>query len=140
MDEKRILKVLSAVPLFTGLDQNYLELIARIIVTRQFEKGATIVEQGDNGIGFYIIESGKVEVFKERAGEKVHLTDLGEGAFFGEMALFEETPRTASVVALEPTTCYIITRWHFTSAIADNPSIAVQLLPIVVRRVSQMSE
>lgn len=139
MDEKRIVEVLNSIPLFTGLDKSNLELIARIIVTRQFEKGATIVEQGDNGIGFYIIESGKVEVFKERAGEKVKLNDLGPGAFFGEMALFEETTRTASVVAAEPTTCYIITRWHFTSAIADNPSIAVQLLPIVVRRVSNLS-
>jgi CRP-like cAMP-binding protein len=139
MDEKRIVEVLKEVPIFTGLDKHHLGLIAKIITVRQFEPGDVIVKQGDSGIGFYIIESGKAEVFREKEAEKVKLNELQENEFFGEMALFEETPRSATVVAAELTTCFVITRWHFRGAIEANPKIAVQMLEIIAKRFSKMA-
>ncbi len=140
MDNKRTLEVLKKVTLFAGLDKRNLEVLSRIVVARHYDKGETIVRQGENGIAFYVIEAGKVEVFRERDNQKIKLNQLGESDFFGEMALFEEAPRSASVVTLEPTDCYILTHWNFKSAIEDNPTIAVQMLPIIIKRFSKAAE
>ncbi len=137
MENKRILEVLKKVPLFTGLDKHNLEVLSKVITERHFEAGDTIVHQGESGIGFYVVESGKVEIIQEKGGEKKKLNELGEGEFFGEMALFDETPRTATVVALEPTNCYVITRWNFMGTLESSPTLAIQMLQVVMKRISK---
>ncbi len=140
METKRVIEILKNVPLFAKLDKQNLEVLSRIIVERKFDKGSVIVSQGESGIGFYIIESGKVEVYREKDGEKFKLNEISGGEFFGEMALFDELPRTATVVALEPTNCYIITNWHFRGVIDSNPSVAAQMLEVIAKRFSQLNE
>ncbi|NWJ45153.1 MAG: cyclic nucleotide-binding domain-containing protein [Chloroflexi bacterium] len=134
MDEKHIIEVLKQVSLFSGMDKHHLGLISKIITVRQFEAGDTIVKQGDDGIGFYIVASGLVEIQKVIDGTPKKVAEIGEGEFFGELALFEETPRSATVIAAEPSTCYVITRWHFNGAIESNPTIAVHMLPVIAKR------
>lgn len=137
MDNKQTVEVLKQVPLFVELNKQNLDLISRIIVVRNYAKGDIIVNQGDNGIGFYIIASGQVEVYRQKDDTRLKLSELKGGDFFGEMALFEDSPRTATVIATEPTTCYVITSWHFKGAIDSNPTIAAQMLMVLARRYSK---
>ena len=89
---------------FEDLDQRSLEAIANAAVEQRFEPGQEIMRQGDVGVGAFIIRSGKVEVLQDRDGKQVKLATLGPGDVFGEMALLDEFPRSATVRAVEPTT------------------------------------
>ena len=136
-EHEHIVEVLKKVPLFQGLTRRNLDVVANIVTTRHYEQGAVILKQGENGIGFFIIESGQVEVRRETGSETVKLAELGAGEFFGEMGLFEDTPRSATVVATTLTSCYVVTSWHFKGILEDSPTIAVQMLPIIVKRLQQ---
>ncbi|HUB05590.1 MAG TPA: cyclic nucleotide-binding domain-containing protein [Myxococcales bacterium] len=90
-------------PLFSDLDPRaFVDLLQRCTLLR-FHGGETIVRQGDPGKSFFVISSGTVRVRRtEGSGEIIELAHLKEGAFFGEMALVSDSPRTASVVADGP--------------------------------------
>jgi CRP-like cAMP-binding protein/tetratricopeptide (TPR) repeat protein len=87
-------------PIFSDLGPRaFVELLQRCSLLR-FQPGEVIVSQGDPGKSFFVISSGTVKVRRlERTGEAIDLAQLHEGAFFGEMALLSDGPRTASVVA-----------------------------------------
>lgn len=130
MDEAKRLERLRRVPLFQGIPDAGLMSIARQLSERSYETGAQIVKQGEVGVGFYLIDEGKVEV--EQGGRVI--TALGPGDFFGELALMEDVPRTASVIARAPTRCLQLVRWHFRSILKENPDIAIRVLETAVRR------
>src|SRR5512139_2603631 len=69
-------------------------------VVRQFPNGAIIIKQGDPGQSMFLIRSGKVRIFNDAEGGETTLTTLGQGDFFGEMALFDDHPRSASAEAV----------------------------------------
>lgn len=140
MENKQVFEALKKVPLFEGLNKKNLEIIAKVATPRHFNEGEIILRQGENGTGFFMIESGTVKVYRETHEGRVHLNELGPGDFFGEMALFDETPRSATVVSTSPITCYVITSWSFKDALEDAPTIAVQMLPVIVRRLQQVQE
>src|SRR5512136_2797564 len=94
-----ILSALAAVSFFSGLNQKQLKVMAGSGKELFYESGETIVEEGTMGVGFYLILDGKVEV---REGSKT-LAVLSKGQFFGEMSLIDEQPRSADVVAVQPT-------------------------------------
>ena len=75
-----------------------------------FSAGDTIFQGGESGAHAYLIESGKVEIFTHYSGERVVLKMLGPGDILGDMALLDNAPRSASAVAIEPTTLTVITR------------------------------
>ena len=85
-------------------------------------------------VGAFIIRSGRCEVLQRRGGEQVRLGELGPGDFFGEMALLDEFPRSATVRAIEPTTCLGLTRWHFRGILESHPQIALAILPVLTKR------
>lgn len=140
MDNQRVIETLKKVPLFENLNKKNLDLISRVTTLRHFDKDEVILKQGENGIGFFMIESGKVEVFRQTNDQKVKLAELGTGDFFGEMALFEDTPRSATVVTTEPTDCYVLTAWNFKGTMENAPTIAVQMLPVIIRRLQKTQE
>ena len=123
------------VPLFEELDEHTLKDIANAAVEQRWDAGQEIMREGDSGIGVFIIRSGKVEVVRDRAGKPDKLSELGPGSVFGEMALLDEFPRSATVRAIEPTTCLGITRWHFRGMLESHPQIALKLLPVLTRRI-----
>src|SRR5688572_27454 len=92
------------------------------------------MREGDSGVGVFIVRSGRAEVLQKRGGEMVKLGDLGPGDFFGEMALLDEFPRSATVRAVEPTTCLGLTRWHFRGILESHPQIALGILPVLTKR------
>ncbi|HEX9436111.1 MAG TPA: cyclic nucleotide-binding domain-containing protein [Candidatus Limnocylindria bacterium] len=125
---------LRRVPMFQELDDHTLREIGNAAVEQRWEAGQEIVRQGDTGVGMFIVRSGKVEIVQDHEGKPEKVRDLGPGDVFGEMALLDEFPRSATVRAVEPTTCLGITRWHFRGILESHPQIALKLLPILTRR------
>lgn len=125
---------LRKVPLFSELDDHTLREIANAAVEQRWEAGQEIVRQGDTGVGVFIIRSGRVEIAQERGGKAEKISEIGQGSVFGEMALLDEFPRSATVRAIEPTTCLGITRWHFRGILESHPQIALKLLPMLTKR------
>ena len=122
--------MLGSVPLFSGLSKTQLRTLADSAKEREFRAGDTIVRQGEQGIGFYLILGGQASV--ERGGRSV--VSLGPGQFFGEMALLDEQPRTADVRATGSVRCLVLSPWEFWSAVGDEPEVLRKLLKETVRR------
>ena len=133
---------LAKVELFSELPSADLGRLARFAMVRNFKTGDVIVNEGELGIGFYVIASGRVEVIKGMgsAREKV-LTKLGPDDFFGEMALLDSSRRSASVRAIEDVSCLVLTRWDFNAEV-NRPSsrIALSLVPILARRIRRLED
>ena len=125
---------LKHVALFQDLDRKSLEAISNAAVEQTYEVGQEIVRQGDTGVGAFIIKKGRVEAVQDRSGHQHKLAELKTGDVFGEMALLDEFPRSATVRAIEPTTCLGIQRWHFKGILESHPQIALALLPVLTRR------
>lgn len=129
-DATRYVEHLRGVPIFAALPARELESIARSVRERTYEPGAVIVKEGDPGLGFFLITHGRVEVWHQDH----RIRTLGPGEFFGEMALMEERPRSATVTAAERTTCLQLVRWDFRALLKENPDLAVRMLEVVVQR------
>lgn len=133
MDE--IVKFLYNVPLFQSLNRRQLEQIAKRVLERDYAAGQTIVTQGKGGEGFFIVNSGKVDVIRERVdGSKSVVNQLTNGDFFGEMALLDDGPRTATCVAVDVTMCYVLPRWDFLAVLRDDAEMTVTILEEMAKR------
>ena len=131
-------ELVAQVDLFQGLDQRHLTHLARCTKVERFEPGQVVIGQGDVGHALYIVVSGLVEVRRERPGqEPLILHTLGSGQFFGEMALLDDYPRSATIIAVEDTECLTLWKWHFRIALESHPEIAVVMLPELSRRLRQ---
>lgn len=82
------------------------------------------------GVGFYMVLEGKVEV---RKGSKV-LATLSRGQFFGEMSLVDEQPRSADVIAVQPTKCFTLSTWVFSALVKQHPELAMPMLRELAKR------
>lgn len=118
--------------LFAGFNDRQIAGVLAVANERQFAAGEQIIRRGEEGgLGFYLILEGRTEV---QAGDAV-LAHLGPGDYFGEMALLrEDTPRTADVMALEDTSCLVITQWAFKSLLAAHPDMALAIMGELARR------
>jgi CRP-like cAMP-binding protein len=95
-----------------------------------------IFEQGEEGRSLYIVVSGHVKI---HLGEK-DLAKLGKGDFFGEMALFDSQPRSASVTTLEKCDCLILPQLQLIDAIEENPEIAINIIRTLSRRIRGLNQ
>lgn len=121
--------LLAGSQLFGELAPNELDAVARAAETREFARDETIFAMQEPGDGLYVIASGRVKVVVSTTGGKEFiLATLGPGQFFGEMALLDDEPRSATVVAQLPTTVYRIRRDDFQRLLETQPSIARKLL------------
>ncbi|MCX7830225.1 MAG: cyclic nucleotide-binding domain-containing protein [Acidobacteria bacterium] len=93
-----------------------------------YQKGDVIFKEGENGSEMFVIQSGKVEIYKEINGEKVFSLIMEKGDFFGEMSLLESLPRTANAVMLEDGELIVINATIFDQMIRQNIEIAVRML------------
>src|SRR3972149_5317282 len=101
--------LLKSGPFFQRLSEDLLEEMAEIGKTERCAAGATVFSEGDVPDRLYLILTGSVEVYKNLPnGQKAALATLGSGDFFGEMALIDGTPRSASVQALAPCEFFVI--------------------------------
>ena len=116
--------LLKRVPLFSDLDRKELERIAASMKERTFSAGDTVTAEGSSGVGFFVIESGNAKV---TVGGDERRT-LGPGDYFGEVALLNESARTATITADSDLKCYGLTSWEFRPLVETQPSIAWKLL------------
>jgi CRP-like cAMP-binding protein len=132
---KQIVVNLQKVPLFQNLNNRQLERLARRFIERSFPAGQEIVTQGQGGVGFFIITSGKAEVIRVRSdGDRVVVNTFGPTDFFGELALLDEGVRTATVTATEATTCLVLTRWDFQLELKQDAEMSLVILQELARR------
>jgi CRP/FNR family cyclic AMP-dependent transcriptional regulator len=121
--------------LFTPLAPETLREIASSGVARTFPKNTILINEGDHGDSLYIVLSGRVKVYaSNEAGREVVLDFIGPGDYAGEMSL-DGSPRSASVVTVEPTTCAIVTRSQFRDFILEHPDFALNLVERLIKRV-----
>ena len=129
-------ELFGSIPLFRGLEEEELKAIANQSKEMAFRGGETIVKQGDAGLGFYVIADGEAVV---KRGKRT-VAKLGRGSFFGEMALFDDQPRSADVVATEPTKCLVLLRWNFWSLVSKNKKVTRGLFQEMARRLRATDE
>jgi CRP/FNR family transcriptional regulator, cyclic AMP receptor protein len=127
---------LAQIPLMAGLPDKVRRRLAEIGKRRRYPAGGTIIAEGESGIAFYVILSGSARV--EQRGEKIGQLEMGD--FFGELALIEEHPRSATVVALEDTECLGFTRWEFTALLDEHPEVAVPMMHVLIRRLHRREQ
>lgn len=132
---------LAKVELFQDLEKEDLTRLAKATVTRDYKAGDVIVKENEVGVAFYVIASGSVEVVKGLGtpNEQV-LGKLNAGSFFGEMALFDNHVRSASVRAATDCQCLVIAKWDFNAEMTQNSRIAIALLAALARRIRSLNE
>jgi CRP-like cAMP-binding protein len=136
-DLKETTDFLATVPLFKSLKRTQLETLAKQASTQTFDTNEEIVTQGKSGVGLFILVSGKAQVVHMQPdGTQTTVNVLGPTDFFGELALLTEGPRTASVVATEPTQCLVLTHWTFFSVLRKDADMAVAVLEELAWRFS----
>jgi CRP-like cAMP-binding protein len=125
-----IVQSLKSVPLFAGVRDRELRRLARVLRESRFKEGEAITIEGRSGIGFFLIEDGEASVAV--AGEIVGT--LGPGDHFGEIALIDEGPRSASVTASTDLRCRGMAAWEFRSFVQEHPEVAWPLLQTLTSR------
>jgi CRP/FNR family transcriptional regulator, cyclic AMP receptor protein len=121
--------LLQRVPLFSDLDRKELGRIAASMKERTFSAGDAVTTEGQTGVGFFVIESGDATV--SVGGEDRRR--LGPGDYFGEVALLNESARTATIRADSDLKCYGLTSWEFRPLVETHGSIAWKLLQAMSR-------
>ena len=136
-----VVDLLKQAPIFSDLNQRHLKRLALTARVRSYKPGGVIIREGTEGVGLFIISSGKVEVVRGADGPNpTVLATLGAGDFFGETALMEPQPRNATVRALVDTECVAVWRVDFRSEVKRHPEIAVKMLSVLFRRLSDATQ
>jgi CRP-like cAMP-binding protein len=123
-------QLLASVPLTAGLEDRVRRRLAGIGRVRAYPGGTTIVEEGASATALYIVVSGRARIV--RNGETIG--EVVRGDFFGELALIEEQPRSATVIADEDTECLLFPAWEFTALLAEHPELAVPIMRALIAR------
>lgn len=127
---------LASTPLLAGVSPRVRQRLANVGKRRTYAAEETIVREGSTGTALYIVLSGRARV--ERGGDVIG--QLAGGDFFGELALIEEHPRSASVIATEETDCALYTAWEFSALLDENPEIAVPIMRALIARLHRREE
>lgn len=134
-----ITRALGTVPFLRGLSDTARAAIADRVEIRGYPEGTTIVAQDDPGRTLYVVLEGRVRVVRHAEEAAVPLAEFGPGEFFGEMALLEDAPRSADVIALAPTTCALLGWEVFHRDLLGTPAVATALLAGLSRRLRALS-
>ncbi len=121
--------------MFASLDEAQLEEVARLASIRHFGRGRHVFRERDRGDALYVVQDGRVKVmFSSENGREVIVSILGEGEYFGEMALLDSEARCASVVAMTPCTLLVIARSDFSQLLASSPELSRAMLRELTHR------
>ena len=126
-------EALQNVQLFSTLEEEDMEELARQLHERRFPEGGEVTTEGSTGAGFFVIAAGNAEVLV--GGE--HRATLGPGDYFGEVALIDDGVRSASIVAATDLLCYGLTPWEFRPFVEEHPKVAWALLQALARRIRE---
>ena len=129
-------ELLAEVPLFKDLSKKHLQHISSLATRLDLPAGRELTREGATGHEFLVVLEGEVEV---RIGDKVIAT-RGPGEYFGEIALLDHRPRTATVVATTPVVVEVIGQREFATMLDDEPEVAAQLKSAMAQRLAELSE
>jgi len=134
--ERALLERMRSVPLFSGLKEKQLKSILSNGKQHSYPAGKVIESEGEDGVAFYLIIDGEVEVKRK---QRV-LAKLGAGDFFGEMTLIDRSPRSSDVVAVSETTCIVVPIWNFRALVRSSSDIAMNLLKALSMRLRESNK
>jgi CRP-like cAMP-binding protein len=107
---------------------------------KQYQDGDVIVRQGDSGNCMFVIQQGEVEVIAEADGREILLRTLGPTDFFGEMALFEEAVRTATIRSKGESRILTIDKKSFMGGVYEDPSLAFRIVETMSHRIRDLTD
>ncbi len=127
--------LLRNVPLFSALPEQQLALLTSLVSRRSFPRGTTIIAKGDITESLYVVISGRLKVMmSDEEGREVILATLGPNEFFGEMGLIDDSPRSASVVALEACEMLSLSKRDFKKCLEENFEMSMTVMRGLVKR------
>jgi CRP-like cAMP-binding protein len=133
--------LLSEVSIFYNMKKRDLRRVAKLTKFQTFRSGDVIVREGASDQRFFIIVSGEAEVIKGLgSANEWCLRTLGPRSYFGEMALIDDLVRTSSIVAKTEMQVLILDQWNLREQIANNPSMAIELLQMLGRRIRDIEK
>jgi CRP-like cAMP-binding protein len=136
-----VVELLARVPVFSALEAGDLERVAQLAVPRRFEAGQVVFREGDRSDTCYVVHVGRVRAVHEHGdGRTITLATFGPGDIFGELALFEDERRSATVEALEATSAIAVLGPDMRSLMTAHPQIAMRLLVALARRLRETNE
>jgi CRP/FNR family cyclic AMP-dependent transcriptional regulator len=124
------IEALKRVPLFEGLSRKQLAELAKVTEDVDCEAGKVLCREGERGQEFFVMMQGEAEVTKRGR----HLATRTSGDFFGEIALIEDVPRTATVTAKTPIRFFVLVRRHFLRLLDEQPGMERKVLRALARR------
>jgi CRP-like cAMP-binding protein len=134
-------EALAGCRLFAGLDGATLDQLALALRSRRFRRGEVIFHEGDPGDALFIVASGTVKILlpSEDGGEPAILTAIEPGGFFGELALLDGAPRSASAVAIGPTETLVLRRDTFERLVDEQPALRRVLLSALAQEIRRLT-
>ena len=130
--------VLKSLSLFATFSQDQLRALVTMITRRSAPRGSMIMLEGGPADSLYIVISGRLKVMiGEADGKETILSIIGPGEFFGEMGLIDDSPRSASVIAIEPCEFVAVTKRAFRKCLVENSELAIAVMRVLVRRLRE---
>jgi len=139
-EAKRLARTLRSIDLFQPLSDEELRSAAEAFRHLHYAAGERVIQEGEDGDSFFVIDRGEAQVQKTIAGRERSLAHLAEGHFFGEMALLTGERRSATIVAVSDLDLFTLDRAGFHSILAANPTIAEQISAILAERREALSQ
>jgi len=132
---------LRQVPLFESLDEEAAKELSGLLETLDCEAPKVLFRAGDAGDAMYLIERGKVRISVQATdGRELTLTELGQGDFFGDIALLDRQPRSANATVSEESRLAVLSREHFLSFMRSKPNVALEMLTALAHRLRRTDE
>ena len=136
-----VVELLGRVPAFEALDRADLERIAEVAVPRSFDPGQLVFREGDDSDTCYIVRDGHARAIRShRDGRTITLATFGPGDIFGELAMFEDERRSATIEAIEPTTVVGVLGGDMRRLMSEHPGIAMRLAVALAGRLRETNE
>jgi CRP/FNR family cyclic AMP-dependent transcriptional regulator len=133
--------MLENIALFSTLNPSELEILENHMVTRTYQKNTVIINEGDEASSLFVILSGEVKVFLSNPdGKEIIINTQGSGEHFGELALLDNAPRSASVMTTEKSSIGIISKVDFRTLLTRHLDLGLKLIVELTRRVRLLSD
>jgi CRP-like cAMP-binding protein len=134
-------ELLGRVPVFSTLEPEDLQRIAQVAVPRTFEPGQIVFREGDASDTCYVVRAGRARAVREHGdGRTITLATFGPGDIFGELAMFEDELRSATVEAVQPTSVIAVLGPDMRRLMVEHPEISIRLVVALGRRLRETNE
>lgn len=140
MMQSEIFETLKKVDYFSRLPNDTLQSLAVHTIIKSYRKNVPIISEDDESTSLYLLLSGKVRVFlSNEEGKEVTLGFEGPGQYFGELALLDDGPRSASVITVEPSSCAVISKSVFKNWLDKHPDANLAIIRGLVQTIRELT-